>query len=311
MSFSLHFKGKSNDERTTDIKKNDGLKIAFLILAHKNPSQIAAFIDVLDCEQNTFFIHIDKKSDIMNDSSIEKLKNKKNVFFAKRREEVSWGGYGDVAATLNLLRECLARGECDYVSLHSGQDLPIKNKYEIKDYLKKNHGTEFINFHEIPLEGWLPDNGLERIRYFWFVEEYGLDKSYVLYEDQIRLNIERKFIDNLHPYGGSQWWTITRECAQYITDYINGNPSYCDFFKYTLLPDEVFFQTIILNSNFKEKVVNDNLTYIDWKTGPQYPRLLTKSDFHKLMVSNKLFARKFDVSGDSRIIQMIVSEVKY
>lgn len=309
MDSSLAFNGERNNDKSTGPQKHYNLKIAFLILAHKNPSQIVSFIETLDCEQTTFFIHIDKKSNIINDNSLEKIKNKKNVYFTKKREKVSWGGYGDVAATLHLLNECLEKDAFDYVSLHSGQDLPIKNKYEIRDYLKKNQGIEFINYHKIPLKGWLPDNGLERIRYFWFVEEYGLDKSFVLYEDQKRLNIEREFFNDLQPYGGSQWWTITRECAQYITEYVNRNPKYCDYFRYTLLPDEVFFQTIILNSHFKDRIINDNLTYIDWNSGPQYPRSLTSQDFQKLIKSDKLFARKFDVEGDNTIIQKIVDRV--
>lgn len=285
------------------------MKVSYLILAHKNSSQIATFINTLDCKNVNFFIHIDKRSNIAAESLLEKMKNKENVFFIQQRQKVEWGGYRTIVSTLLLLKECLARDRCDYISLHSDEDLPIKNRNEISDYIKGNQGKEFVNYFKIPVKKWWPDNGIERIEYFWFIDEYGFDKSYALYEEQKSLNIKRKFFSDLQPYGGSQWWTITRECAKFIFDYVNENTSYCDYYKYTLLPEEGFFQTIILNSHFKDRVVNDNLRYIDWISGPQYPRILNINDFDKLMESDRLFARKFDASVDNRIIQKIKSRV--
>ncbi len=39
-----------------------------------------------------------------------------------------------------------------------------------------------------------------------------------------------------------------------------------------------------------------SLRYIDWETGPEFPKLLDNSDFKKLMNSNALFARKINPS---------------
>lgn len=316
MQLLVDFKGDSNDkknkdlEKIKDFKKKHGFKIAFLILAHKNPSQIVTFIDSLDCDQTDFFIHIDKKSNIMDDSSLKKLKSRKNVFFTKKREKVNWGGYGDIDATIHLLKECLKKGRYDYISLHSGQDLAIKNKYELIDFLKKNQGTEFIEFFSLEIKNWWPDNPIDRIKYYWFVEEIGLDNSWELYQAQKKLNIERKYFEHIQPYAGWQWWTITRACAQYIIDYISKNPSFCDYYKYTLLPDEGFFQTIILNSHFKERVLCYNLTYWEGAPGQLHPKIFTEEDYNKLVASDRYFARKFDVDVDEKIIQMILNKIK-
>ena len=37
------------------------MKIACLILAHKNPVQLNELIEVLDCNEIDFYIHLDKK----------------------------------------------------------------------------------------------------------------------------------------------------------------------------------------------------------------------------------------------------------
>lgn len=301
----LIFSGKSKAH-----KRNNKFKVAFLILAHKNPSQIVNFVDALDCDQTAFFIHIDKKSNIINHSCLDKLKNKKNVFFTPKRKNVTWGGYGDVEATLQLMKECLEKDKYDYISLHSGQDLPIKNKYEILEFLKKNRDKEFIRCFSLDRKNWYPEGtAYDRISYYWFIEEIGLDKSWELYEAQKKLNIRREYLKDLHHYAGWQWWTLTRECCQYIIDFTEKNPSYCDFYKYTLLSDEGFFQTIVTNSHFKEKMTYDNLMYHYGQIGDLHPWVLTKDYFKILMNTDNLFARKFDINVDNEIIQMILNKI--
>ncbi len=52
------------------------MKIAFLILCHKNPVQINYLIDTLDDKDVDFYLHIDKKSNIINE-----IKKKDNIYF--------------------------------------------------------------------------------------------------------------------------------------------------------------------------------------------------------------------------------------
>ncbi|WP_285814982.1 hypothetical protein [Thomasclavelia cocleata] len=50
------------------------MKIAFLILCHKNPMQINYLIDMLDDKDVDFYLHVDKKSNIINE-----IKKKNNL----------------------------------------------------------------------------------------------------------------------------------------------------------------------------------------------------------------------------------------
>lgn len=314
MQLLLDFNKKTDNQKIKDTKINNKkgrkrLKISFLILAHKNPSQLITFINTLDCKNVSFFIHINKDSDIINHRLLEKIKTKENVFFIKQRKKISWGGYSLVDSTLNLLKECLVKDTCDYISLHSGQDLPIKNKYEIIDYLNRNQGKEFIKFWKIPKVGWGAGNGLERIKNYWFVDEYGFNESIKIVHEQKKSNIKRKYFEDIQPYGGSTWWTITRECAEFIIGYANENKTFCDYYKYTLLPDEGFFHTIVLNSHFKDTVINNNLRYIEWDKWQPNPKIFIRQDYNKLSSSDKLFARKFDIGVDNKIIQMITNKI--
>ncbi len=63
--------------------------------------------------------------------------------------------------------------------------------------------------------------------------------------------------------------------------------------------DEIFLQTILWNSPFKENIYrfNDeyrsNLREVDWKRGNPYVWGSSSEDFELLKNSDKLFARKF------------------
>lgn len=62
-----------------------------------------------------------------------------------------------------------------------------------------------------------------------------------------------------------------------------------------------------MNSKYKNNIYNyENkdsdsemaVRYIDWTTGPTYPRILNEDDFYKIKNSACLFARKFDDNLD-------------
>jgi hypothetical protein len=126
---------------------------------------------------------------------------------------------------------------------------------------------------------------------------------------QKEIKMERTLPGELAPYGGSQWWVLSYNCIKSLLKFINYNPEYVDFFKKTLIPDELFFHTLLMNSDFSDDVVNDNLLYADWKKGPNFPRMLTQDDITAINESGKLFARKFSTASDAGVIQSIMQQV--
>ena len=82
-------------------------------------------------------------------------------------------------------------------------------------------------------------------------------------------------------------------------------------FRWTYCADEVFLQTIVHNSIFREHLYvkqydNSNkskMRLIDWKRG--HPYTFRMDDFEELKNSEMLFARKFDAQQDERIIKAI------
>lgn len=100
-------------------------------------------------------------------------------------------------------------------------------------------------------------------------------------------------------YGASQWWTMARAHAEYVVSYHDSNKEIRDFFKKTMLPDESYIQTILLNSEFHSDVVNDNLRYIKFPKNSNHPQILTVEDLELISADRIFFARKIDFSVDS------------
>lgn len=288
------------------------MKIAYLILSHRNLNQLALLVNLLLNGNNDNFCVIHLDSDVYNESNIKILQDSissQKYHLSKVSYKISWGGFNMVKATLQLMYEALYNMniEFNYLSLISGMDLPIKSNDLINEYLQVNSGNQFIEYFELPNpNNWNGNGGMDRITYQWFVDEIGYNESVLLVKCQMATNLTKSLPNSVETiYGGSQWWTITVDCAKYIFDFINIHPEYYHFFNYSLIADELFFHTIIMNSNFAASVINNNLRLIDWSTGPEYPKIFTMADSDKIKKSSLLFARKFDENSDPRIIQLI------
>jgi hypothetical protein len=89
-----------------------------------------------------------------------------------------------------------------------------------------------------------------------------------------------------------------------VVDFARANPRFVRFFEHVLHPDEIFFHTILMNSPLRETIVDDHLRYIDWSRDPG-PATLGVSDLDELVRSSRLFARKFDVTVDETILDLL------
>lgn len=296
------------------------MKIAYVISAYKYPEQLVRLIHRLNTQTASFFIHIDKKTDNeIYHQIVRELSNFTNVYFLKRHK-CYWGDFGHVLATIKGIQEVFDQNiYFDYMFLLTGQDYPIKSNAYIEKFLQENKGKEFIKFHSLPHDRWEGKyEGFRRIDYWHF---YLFNKYFCFPEKRIFNNRlisllwsllillspkKRKFPDNFEPFGGSGYWSLTRECVEYIHNFIKQNRDFVSFFKYVYIPDEIFFQTILLNSPFKDHVFNDDLRYVDWSgRNGFYPGILCKDDMEILSKSTALMARKFDNTIDSEVLDMI------
>lgn len=283
------------------------MKHAILLLWHKNIKQLLELIDCFD-DDFYFYIHIDKK----NRESIEDLKKKNNVYIYKKYK-VYWGGINILKSELFLLEKILKDSKIkkyEYVHFFSGQDYPIKELQYIKKFFETNKGKEFVHYMKVPSPVW-ENNTYERYLYYRLYDFFdyrtrsGRRKvnSIIQFQKKHRLTrAEPKYFAQL--YGGSNWMSITLNCAEYIISNKKKHKCFYNRLKYTFAPEETYFQTIILNSHFASHVENWNLRYIVWNGGGS-PRILTIKDWYYLQTTKDLFARKFEATESKAVINLI------
>lgn len=287
------------------------MRQAFLILGHKNPKQIKRLVSTLNHPNFDFFIHIDAHVPI-EPFKTEFNKTDVNIHFIQNRVKGNWGDIGIVIGTINSIKEVLERDEeYTHISLLSGQDYPIKSKEYIHDFFNKNATSDFIEILPFPLKH-LGYGGMERIYHYSF-NFMGKRHTYLPKKYCVELSIKGKIMNsilgvlhfilpkrkipyNLAPYYGSQWWSLTKTTLQELILFIDTHPKYISYHKYSLLPDEMFFQTILVHLADKENLVlsNNNMRFIKWDVDSSHPKNLTLEDFNEILQSTHLFARKFD-----------------
>lgn len=281
------------------------MKIAHLILAHKGPEQLELLIRRLSFKDFHIYIHLDRKADINNFRHLCELEN---VFFIRKRLSVKWAGFSQVKAVVESLREILSTNiQYEYINTLSGQDYPLKSNEEIYSFFMNQTGKSFLFCEKEGSEWW--QKAILRIEQY-----HTTDFSFI---GQGRLEIilnsilpKRKLPFPQSPftlYGGpgSLWWTLHKETVRYLIDFMDRHPRLRLFSLFTWGSDEFLIPTILMNSPFKDRIVQQNYRYMDWSSGAPNPKILTINDCRNLLNSNQLFARKFDIDYDRDILDRI------
>ncbi len=297
------------------------MNIAYIISAYKLPEQLIRLVHRLQGDGASFFIHVDKKTpDELYRPAYRELSRFDNVFFL-RSHVCHWGDFGHVEATLKGIDRLFATHRLfDYVILLTGQDYPIKSNDDIARYLSDHNEAIFMGYFALPYSGW-PNGGLDRLqrRHFHIAgKTIALPIKRQFANGPIRMGVkclnavlpERSIPGGLKPFCGLSYWMLPRSCIVYVRDFIKRNPGYVRFFRRVLIPDELFFHTIVLNSEFKHQVTGESMRLTEWASPDAGgPRVLRKHDYDMLRRSPCLFARKFDPTIDPDILDMLDQEI--
>ena len=85
-----------------------------------------------------------------------------------------------------------------------------------------------------------------------------------------------------------------------------------DFYRNTLIADESFFQTVLMNTSFDGVIVNDDKRAIIWVPDGEIklrPKTLLETDLGFLLDGKNLFARKFDEQVDALVLEILESSI--
>ncbi len=136
-------------------------KHAYLIMAHNEFHMLKNLMHELDDERNDIYIHVDKKTKVVDENEISSWAVNAGVFFVPRMK-IFWGTISQVKCELMLL-EAAIKGKYHYYHLISGCDFPLKDQDFIHNYLKDESG-EFISYH---MDGEDNDPVLYTVSYYY------------------------------------------------------------------------------------------------------------------------------------------------
>ena len=276
------------------------MKHAYLIIAHTEFILLENLVRILDYPDNDIFIHIDKKTnyDIKYAPTFSRILTVPN----ERRVDVRWGEDSQIHSELALYLLATQNGTYDYYHLLSGVDMPIKPQDYIHKFFKEHAGTEFIGFMQ---NAWRTES---KIRYYHFFISRPNKKNWKYYLHgglvaiQKILNVKRDTLGWKQLAKGANWCSLTHQAVMFI---LKNEGMIRKRFKYTYACDEVYKQTLLVNSHFANSLFCTTNEYqgclrlVDWKRGNPYVWKL--DDLEVIMSSEMLFARKFS-SDDMDIV---------
>ena len=292
------------------------MKIAIIVICHQNSEQLNDLLLALDHPSIDCFVHIDKKASLSSEDIIKR----ENVIVLpdNYRVDVQWGKISLIDAEINAIEFARKKGLYDFFWICSGQDYIIKpinhivswfNNHKTNDFIQliesKNHGGHSNNYdkrNELYYPSWMLGNvKVKRIIKRIYTEiTGGYNHTYKW--------AKRKPISNIRFFFGSEWVCLTNRTITWIETYLMSHPEYYNYFKNCSTPDESFFQTLVMNSPYSELRM-DYLHYIDWEGCTNNPNTFTAKDIEKLLESDKLMARKFDLDVDREILHLINKKI--
>lgn len=298
------------------------MKHVYAVICHRITNPLVFTVKtLLKSESSIVIIHVDNNTkELERERIILTLGEHKNLNILPQHEsvEIKWGNVSQINAMLVLMKNAI-KHDFNYFSLISGDDIPLSTNKDREIFFDKSYanGVEFIGCNEsIGCE--------DRVKIDYPEFFYKKDSSTyarikkITYKTYANM-FKRKDISHLPKiYKGSNWFTITDASIHYILNFLDKNKNYLPSFEKSLCGDEIFFQTILFNNIEIRKKINGITSgmpdcemggrYIDWRTGPDMPRVLNEDDVENILKSKGrlIFSRKFSQDAPDYIFEKII-----
>lgn len=279
------------------------MKQVFLIQAHKDLGQLNALVDQLRDDDFLVYVNLDRKCDI-DPAAVDP-----RARLVLDRVDVHWGTFSQVQAVLNSLAQIVAEvPEFDKVVFLSAQDFPLLSNAALKAALARLRERELLD--AVPI-GSAPGEWAADYRYQYFYRDRDpvpVRLACTLINKAMRTTgLKRHIPAGMQPYGGSSWWALSRACVHWVLERVRREPGLARFFRSAACPDEMFFQTLVMNSPFRPRVLGANYRYVQWpETGARNPKVLDECDFERIRAARQAggahFCRKIDSRASAALV---------
>jgi len=295
------------------------MKKAIIVTAYHKVEMLNIFLtQLLEDAETDIYIHVDKKSNITKD-----IISDPRIIHAEKQYEINWGSDELLKAILSLYRQIIRSGiEYKYVIVTTGQDLVVRKGLDA--FLLEHDGQVFIDS--------MYSEEMDRYKravlmHKWpeiYKKNYSTKYHPVRVARSLRISLlfklgnhfEKKVnydVDKIKFYYDRHWNAMPIEVVKWIIDYIDSNPEYWKIFDGAFMCEEAFFTTTIMMGPYADRIkLEDNkstsLTFRKKSSDNNHPAVLSFEDIHEIEASGCFFARKFDLSVDSKVIDYFVNQ---
>ena len=282
--------------------------VGFVVLTHNKPKQLVRLITTLNrmFERPPIACHHDfTKCNLASEAF------PKNVSFVHPHISTGWARFSVVEAMLRAIQLLYELPNFpNWFILLSGADYPIKSAKRILDDLFTSKYDAHIEHQRIIYNNY--ENAWQEACHKRYCS---LNLHIPLINRVAKLRhplLTRSFLPFSHDFGcfaGEFWFCGNVNAAKHLIEYHRTRPALAAHYRrserhHNIFPEESYFQTILCNSP-NLSVSQNNWRYIDWSSGPSYPKLLLLEDLPKLKNSSAHFARKFDIDADDSIFSRL------
>lgn len=305
----------------SDIREN--LRLGYVILSHRDWRQVARLYNTLITLDPTSVIVV--SHDQRDPEGVSALARMAGPIL-----QTDPGGRADFTGVSRWLRAAneLSRHDVDYVILISGQDYIIKHPDLIKSELAGSGDGyfEYFDVDDPSVCPWRETEGTTRYRFSWhevvdlqprWARRLHLLHGFNRLQPGTRINVAygklRLGLRNEGPpasrypviYGGSQWNALSRRAVDRVLDVARTDIEFMAWARRTLVSDESFFQTILMNQEDLQFSQGSKRYYDFVGTHFGHPRELREDDTAPILSSDRWFARKFHWASSGIVLDAV------
>ncbi len=291
------------------------MSLAFLILAHRQPAQVARLFGALYHPADTFVLHFDRRAP----ATLHRLgrtfaARHANVHLLPARE-IIWGGPVMAEIQIEAMAVALARDArwTHFLNL-TGQDFPLQPRAAMLARLAP--GRSYLSWFDPLAHGpWrLARERLTRRHLAWpwlhrLLAVPGVGRRLRRlcgWRNQFPWlpACPRRWPRFFRYYGGANHAALARIAVRYLV-HDPGARRIRRWLRGAAHSDEIVFQSVLLNSPLAPSLINTTLREIDFPRHSPHPRTFTRADLPRLLGSDALLARKFDAAVDTAVLDVL------
>jgi core-2/I-Branching enzyme len=292
-------------------------RFAYVIMSHVHPPQVLRLAQRLRAGSPaaTVVIHHDDRHSRLDDAALEALGS---VHVLRPPTRVRWGWTSQLDVLLRCLERLVAEVRFDWMVMLSGQDYPIRPLPDIERDLATGPYDGYIEGIPVARPPWTrgPIDQFSARYYYRYrpVREPGrlLRRSVTAARPLLVLRdmpwgvlLGRRsrapFSPSLPCRSGADWFSLSRRAVEAVVRAARWRPELLRHYRRTILPTESFPQTV-LYADPGLRLSGDFRRFTSWPEGDLHPRVLRLADLGEILSSGADFARKFDMTVDSRVM---------